>query len=129
VTPTFLALDQVLTIHKYQVAQFGGHEGVRDWNLLHSAVAMPAAMFGGRFLHADLLEMAAAYLFHLVRNHAFVDGNKRVAAAAAVAFLELNNLRFTADADAYANLVLSVARGDVTKTAIAAFFRQNVEEA
>jgi len=127
VTPGFLTLERVLAIHAYQIEQFGGHEGVRDWNLLHSAIAAPAATFGGQFLHTDLCEMAAAYLFHIVKNHAFVDGNKRVGAASAVIFLESNDLCFTADPDAYAELTLSVARGDVSKSAVAEFFRANVK--
>jgi death-on-curing protein len=67
--------------------------------------------------------MAAAYLFHLAKNHPFVDGNKRVAAEAAVMFLEANGLHFVADEDEFADVVLNVARGTTDKTAIAAFFR------
>ena len=127
-TPTFLTLHEVLAIHLDQIARYGGAEGIRDWNLLRSAVAMPTATFNGRFLHTDLHEMAAAYLFHLVKNHPFVDGNKRVGAAAADVFLALNDLVFTADADAYADLVLSVASGRSTpKSAIAEFFRKNAD--
>jgi death-on-curing protein len=89
---------------------------VRDCGLLQSAAAMPAASFGGKFLHSDLCEMAAAYLFHIVQNHPFLDGNKRVGAVAAYVFLALNNVRITAGIDAYAELVLSVARGETAKT-------------
>lgn len=123
--PDFLALDEILAIHEDQIARYGGSEGVRDWGLLQSATAVPAAAFGGRFLHADLSEMAAAYLFHLVQDHPFVDGNKRVGAVAACVFLALNGMRLTADQDAYADLVLSVARGETPKSAVAGFFRAN----
>ena len=58
---------------------------------------MPAASFGGHFLHSDLCEMAAAYLFHIVQNHPFLDGNKRVGTAAAYVFLALNDLRLMAE--------------------------------
>jgi death-on-curing protein len=71
--------------------------------------------------------MAAAYLFHLAKNHPFVDGNKRVAAEAAVMFLEANGLRFVADQDEFADLVLNVARGVADKQAIAAFFRAQTQ--
>lgn len=124
-TPRLLTLERVLAIHQYQIKQFGGLTGVRDWNLLHSAIAAAAVTFGGQFLHTDLCEMAAACLFHIVKNHAFLDGNKRVGAAAAVAFIELSALRFTADPDAYADLTLSVARGDASKSEVAEFFRKN----
>lgn len=86
---------------------------------------MPAASFGGQILHADLYAMAAAYLFHIVQNHPFSDGNKRVGAVAAFIFLALNDLRLTADEDPYADLVLSVARGETPKFAVAEFFRGN----
>ena len=124
-TPSFLTLDEVIDIHRDQIARFGGSEGVRDWGMLQSAVAMPAAGFGAAFFHAELCEMAAAYLFHIVQNHPFIDGNKRVGAMAAYVFLRLNGIRPTADNNAYANLVLSVARGETPKSAVAEFFRAN----
>jgi death-on-curing protein len=127
VEPAFLTLDEVVAIHRDQIDRYGGSLGVRDWGLLQSAIAMPAATFGGQFLHPDLCEMAAAYLFHLVQNHPFIDGNKRVGAAAANVFLEMNDLRLDADEDDYAELVLSVARGDLSKSAAAEFFRTNVK--
>jgi death-on-curing protein len=81
--PLFLDLDHVLRTHHSLIETYGGAEGIRDVGLLHSAIAMPQASFGGQFLHQDLFEMAAAYLYHIVQNHAFVDGNKRTGAAAA----------------------------------------------
>jgi len=127
VEPTFLSLHEILAVHRDQIARYGGSEGVRDWTLLQSAVAMPAAAFGGRFLHPDLYEMAAAYLFHLVQNHPFVDGNKRVGAVAADVFLALNDLLLTAEQDVYADLVLSVVRGETSKSAVAEFFRASAK--
>ncbi len=123
--PTFLTIDEVVAVHRDQIARYGGMEGVRDWGLLQSALAMPAATFGGQFLHGDLCQMAAAYLFHIVQNHPFIDGNKRVGAVAAYVFLALNDMRLTADNDRYAGLVLSVARGETPKSAVAEFFRAN----
>ena len=66
--PTFLSLAEVLEIHQDQVARYGGVSGIRDIDLLKSALAMPPATYSGEFLHTDVYEMAAAYLFHLVRN-------------------------------------------------------------
>ena len=122
-------LDEIIDIHRDQIVHYGGSEGIRDFGMLQSAIAMPAAGFGGQFFHADLCEMAAAYLFHIVRNHPFIDGNKRVGAVAAYVFLALNNLRLTADPTAYADLVFSVARGETPKSAVAEFLRQNVSPA
>lgn len=127
--PAFLTIDEVLAIHRDQIARYGGSAGVRDWGLLQSAIAMPAATFGGQFLHGDLCEMAAACLFHMVQNHPFFDGNKRVGAVAAYVFLSLNDIRLTADNDKYADLVLTVARGETPKSAVAEFFRLNTTPA
>lgn len=126
-SPSFLSLAEVLAIHRDQIQRYGGATGVRDWGLLKSAIAMPAATFDGTHLHADLYSMAAAYLFHLVQNHAFVDGNKRVGAVAAAVFLALNGGNLVADEDAFAELVLSVARGETTKSDVAEFLRANVD--
>jgi death on curing protein len=129
VQPIFLTLDEITDIHRDQIARYGGLEGIRDFGMLQSAIAMPAASFGGQFLHADLCEMAAAYLFHIVQNHQFIDGNKRVGAVAAYVFLALNNVRLTADQASYADLVLSVACGETPKSAVAEFFRANTAPA
>lgn len=121
--PLFIAVDEILEIHRDQVARYGGCLGIRDQGLLESALAMPQAGMGGEYFHADLFEMAAAYLFHLVKNHPFIDGNKRVGAAAALVFLELNHVDVrTASAD-LVDLVLAVAEGRRTKSDVAAFLR------
>ena len=88
--PLFLTFAEIIEIHDYQIEHFGGGEGLRDIELLKSAIGMPSAIFGGEYLHPTILEMAAAYLYHLVENHPFVDGNKRVGAMAALIFLDLN---------------------------------------
>ncbi len=67
--PLFLDVDHVLQIHRSLIDRYGGGEGIRDIGLLHSAIAMPQASFGGQFLRKDLFEMAAAYLYHIVQNH------------------------------------------------------------
>lgn len=123
--PVFLTLDEVVAIHRDQIERYGGALGVRGWGLLQSAIAMPAATFGGQYLHSDLLEMAAAYMFHIVQNHPFIDGNKRVGAVASDVFLTLNDVRLTASEDEYADFVLSVARGETSKSAAAEFLRAN----
>ncbi len=123
--PTFLTLVEILEIHDDQIKRYGGSPGIRDAGLLESALAMPAACFDGRYLHADLFEMAAAYLFHIAKNHPFVDGNKRVGAVAALVFLALNDIEIDADEDAFEQAVLAVAEGRWDKTAIANFLRDN----
>jgi death-on-curing protein len=119
----FLTLEEVVAIHRDQIDRYGGSSGVRDWGLLKSAIAMPAATFGGQFLHTDICEMAAAYLFHIAQNHPFIDGNKRVGAVAADVFLALNGIRLVASEDQFAEVVLATAGGVLSKSAIAEFFR------
>ncbi|MCI0377459.1 MAG: type II toxin-antitoxin system death-on-curing family toxin [Gemmataceae bacterium] len=125
--PSFLTLEEVLEIHRDQIARYGGSAGVRDMGLLQSALAQPRATFGGQFLHADLFEMAAAYLFHLVQNHAFVDGNKRAGAVASLVFLTMNDQDIRMTNDELETLVLSVAEGKTGKKAIAKFFRDHAK--
>jgi death-on-curing protein len=129
VPPVFLTLDEIIDIHRDQIAHYGGSEGIRDWGMLQSAIAVPAVSFGGQFLHADVCEMAAAYLFHIVQNHPFIDGNKRVGAVAAYIFLSLNDIRLKANQAIYGELVFSVARGETSKSTVAEFFRANTAPA
>jgi death-on-curing protein len=119
----FLELDDVLAIHADQIVRYGGSDGVRDLGLLKSALAMPQASFGGEFLHPTLPEMAAAYLFHLVQNHAFIDGNKRIGLAATLAFLGMNDLWLESEPAELLEMVLRVARGEIGKPEIAVFLK------
>lgn len=123
--PLFLGLDEVVEIHSDQIKRYGGHSGIRDIELLKSAIAMPAASFGGDYLHTDIYEMAAAYLYHIVRNHPFIDGNKRTGAVASVVFLMMNGIEINADEDNFEKTVLSAAEGKIDKAVIARFFRNN----
>jgi death-on-curing protein len=121
--PAFLTLDEVLALHADQIERYGGSPGLRDLGLLESAVAAPRATFGGTLLHPTFPEMAAAYLFHLVQNHPFVDGNKRVGLAAAIAFLGLNDVWLEAEEDDLVALVVGVAAGRVGKAEVAVFLK------
>jgi len=123
--PVFLELDEVIEIHHNQIELYGGPEGIRDIELLKSAISLPPATFGGEYLHKNLYEMAAAYLFHIARNHPFIDGNKRTGAAAAAVFLLVNGLELHADEDSFERMVRSVAEGKTGKSIIARYFREN----
>ena len=120
--PLFLTLDEVLEIHAQQIELYGGSDGVRDPAGLESAVAMPMATFGGQFLHPTIPSMAAAYLFHLCQNHAFVDGNKRTGANAAITFLLINEWELDFSEDELVDLVLSVASGTTSKSTLTETF-------
>lgn len=101
--PFHLTVEIVREIHAAAIQEFGGSAGVREPSLLESAVAAPQASIGGRSPYSDLVEMAAAYLFYLCRNHPFIDGNKRAALGACLVFLRLNGLEPTADSPAWKN--------------------------
>jgi death-on-curing protein len=94
---------------------FGGADGLRDEGLLESAVAAPQATFGGESPFTDLVEVAAAYLFYLCRNHPFLDGNKRTAMTSAIVFLRLNGIRTSPDGPDWEALVLDVAASRIDR--------------
>jgi len=125
VEPEFLDIEDVVELHALQLARFGGADGLRDQGLLESALAQPRATFGGVFVHDDLFAMAAAYLFHIVQDHPFVDGNKRTALAAALVFLGLNGFTVEAGDDAVTGLVVGVASGAVSKSEAAVFLQHH----
>jgi death-on-curing protein len=113
-------VEAVLAIHEEVLAAHGGLGGLRDRALLESAVAAPQASFGGQPLIRNPIEIAAAYLFYLCRNHPFVDGNKRTALAAALVFLDANDLLPDAGAptrriDDWESLVLDVANSKLDR--------------
>ncbi len=127
--PVFLTLDEVLALHADQIERYGGSAGLKDAALLESALAAPQATFDGVLLHGSLPEQAAAYLFHLVKNHPFVDANERIGLAAALAFLGLNGLWLEAEPDALAELVVAVASSQADKAEVAVFLKRHLQPA
>jgi len=124
-----LSAEAVLRIHNKVLEAHGGSPGVRDMALLESAVAAPQASFGGQPLITDGVEIAAAYLFYLCRNDAFVDGNKRTALAACLVFLESNELspapfEPAREVDAWEALVLDVAASKLDREQTTARLRR-----
>ena len=124
----FLTLGEILEIHRDQISRYGGRGGIRDVGLLKSAAAMPAAGIRERYLHHDLYEMAAAYLFHIVRNHPFIDGNKRTGIVAALVFLNMNGYELITSGKSLENLVQKVAQGKINKEMITDYFQKNTKK-
>jgi death-on-curing protein len=120
---TFLALAEVIEIHADQIEQYGGRSGIKDINLLTSAVAVPCATFAGDFLHRDIFEMAAAYAFHVSQNHPFVDGNKRTALASALVFLQLNGIGISDPDEKLYESMIKIASGTMIKEELAVILR------
>jgi death-on-curing protein len=121
--PRFLSVAEVEALHAFQLKRYGGMPGLRDRGLLASAVAQAEAGFGGGFFHEFPFGMAAAYFFHLNKNHAFRDGNKRIGVLAALVFLEVNGYVLRAEGPALYGLAMQVARGEVEKAAIETFLK------
>lgn len=124
--PIWIEEHEVLTLHNRLLALDGGASGVRDAGLLQSALARP------RQLHSygtnpDVIDMAAAYISGIVRNHPFVDGNKRTGFVVGILFLELNAARFTASEESAAQAILSLAAGTLDEPSLVAWLRSNAK--
>lgn len=116
----------LIAIHDMQLAEHGGGAGLRDGNLLESALAKPENL--AAYGNPDVAALAAAYGYGISRNHAFIDGNKRTALVAAELFLQLNGWRLVVDdADCVLTMLL-VATGDITEDAFADWLRLNAHK-
>lgn len=107
----FLSIEDVILIHKNQIELYGGAKDIRDHGLLESAINQPMATFDGISLHPSLFDKAAAYLYYLCKNHPFLDGNKRVALASSLVFLDINGYEILDPNEILYNFVIGVAEG------------------
>ena len=123
--PDFFSLAEVLDFHMEQIELYGGNHGVRDMGLLESALAMPVSGMGDSYFHAFPFEMAAAYMFHIVQNHPFIDGNKRTGLAACLYFLELHGTEINVDPDELERFVRAVAKEEIQKPEVAKFLEEH----
>jgi len=121
--PDWLTYEQVLAIHARQLRRYGGAPGLRDEGILRSALERPVNKW--QYEQADLALLAAAYAFGLAKNHAFVDGNKRVAFITMVVFLRKNGVRFAPDQAQSTKIILALAAGEVSEDNLARWIRDN----
>lgn len=126
--PRFLSVDDIRTLHAIAIEDQGGDASLRDRALLESAVATPAQQFQGQYLHETIPAMAAAYAFHICKNHPFVDGNKRAGTAAMIAFLSDNGWSFDATADEAEPAIVQMAAGTMAKPAFTEWLARHVHE-
>ncbi len=121
----YLNKEIVLEIHKIQLEEHGGMNGIRDHGGLDSAIAQPQASFGGGDLYPTVFDKAAAYAFHLAEAEAqaFVDGNKRVALASALTFLALNAYEFPTDQSQFYDAMIAIAKHELDKEGLSNLFR------
>ena len=124
-TPNWLLRSVVEAMHFEQIAEHGGASGIRDPGLLDSALARPLNLWA--YASPTLFELAASYAFGVVKNHPFVDGNKRTAFLSAYLFLRLNGWRLIASHDDAVRMVLSLAAGDLDEFEFAQWLESNSE--
>lgn len=123
-----LTLGEVLALHRRILAESGGRSGVRDLGAIASALSQPRLSVGGNDAYPTLIEKAAALGHSLIRNHGFVDGNKRIAHAAMEVFLVMNGMEITASIDEQERFMFSLAAGEISRDALAYWLRSNVTE-
>jgi len=121
--PLWITYGQTIAIHSRQLRRFGGAAGLRDEGMLRSALERPINKWTCE--QAPLPELAAAYAFGLAKNHAFVDGNKRIAFMAMMVFLRKNGVAFAPDPAQAAKIILSLAAGEVSEESLTRWIRDN----
>ncbi|HLC07641.1 MAG TPA: type II toxin-antitoxin system death-on-curing family toxin [Candidatus Babeliales bacterium] len=120
----FLTLEDVKLIQINQINRYGGLHGLRDENLLDSAINYPRATFDQKYLHPDIYHMASSYMYAIIKNHPFLDGNKRTGLIVAILFLAYNDIFIDAQDDELFDLTVSMAQSKITESEAAIFFKQ-----
>ena len=123
----FISLDQAIYLHELSIKNFGGRSGIRDYGLLNSAINLPQTTFLGKYLYKDIFEMACAYAFHLIKNHPFVDGNKRVGVLGAIIFFEINGYKVNFTNEELVDFGLAIACSKINKTEIVRIFKNKIQ--
>lgn len=122
-----LSKRQILLLHSMLVAQSGGMDGLRDEGLLDAAINMPLQTFGGQELYPTILEKAARLGYGLIRNHPFLDGNKRIGTHAMLVFLDINNITLSYEDEDLISMILHVAAGAMDCNAFLEWLKAHVE--
>lgn len=121
--PRWITYEQAIAIHSKQLRRFGGAPGLRDEGMLRSALERPINKW--RYEQSELAELAAAYAFGLAKNHAFVDGNKRIAFMSMMSFLLKNGVAFAPEPAHATAMILSLAAGEVSEDSLTRWIRDN----
>jgi len=121
--PLWITYEQATAIHARQLRRFGGAPGLRDEGMLRSALERPVNKW--RYEQASLAELASAYAFGLAKNHAFVDGNKRIAFMAMMTFLLKNGVAFDPEPAPSTMIILALAAGEVSEESLTRWIRDN----
>ena len=121
----FIPKDIILYFHNQLIQTYGGSFGIRDEDLLDSALKQAKATYEGKFLHNNIYKIAAAYGFHLCNNHPFVDGNKRIALVAMDIFLQRNGFEIIASEKETYTLIMALSTGELTKKELSEWLEDN----
>jgi death-on-curing protein len=124
----YLTLKEVLELHRRIIQQSGGLAGIREVGMLESALAQPLMTFGGEEFYPTIVEKASALSFSLIKNHPFLDGNKRIGHAAMETFLVLNGYEVGAPVDEQEQVILKVASGEIERDSFTDWLRTNIIE-
>ncbi len=124
----FLTKEFILHFHRQLLSEYSGRPGLRDEGLLESALAQAQMTIDGKYLHPDIFEMAAAYGYHICQNHAFIDGNKRLALVAIDTFLQMNGWELIADEKETYITILRLAAGELNKQQLSKWIREYVQK-
>lgn len=123
----FITITRVLAIHDYAVKRYGGSQGIRDIGLVESAIARPQSGFGGEYLYKNIFDMAASLLQSLLKNHPFVDGNKRTALFSTGIFLKINGYKLTNKHEEEVEFAVKVDNKNLSLEEISAWLKENSE--
>jgi len=123
-----ISLRQVLLLHEYMVRKYGGSSGVRDLNMLKSAVHRPFATFAGQDLYQNIYLKSGALIQSIVKNHPFLDGNKRTAFSASFIFLKNNGILITASQNKVVSLMVDVANKNLSVDEISSWLKKHTRK-
>jgi death-on-curing protein len=124
-----LEVDDILQLYDVVMEKYGGVKGIRDRRLLESALAQPQVILFGEMVYKNLYEIGAAYFFYIIKNHPFIDGNKRVGLLATLTFFEINGFIVEVDSDSLYQLTQYVADSTLTLEDVAKFFEESSKKA
>lgn len=122
----YLSLEEVLLLHKKEIDRFGGSHGIRDRGLLLSAIAQAELSLFGDLVYKNAYEVAGTYAYHIIKNHPFIDGNKRIGILAAMTFLQINDMHIQTDHEELYDLAIDIASSKIDKEAVIAFFKDRI---
>ncbi len=121
----FIPKQIILHFHEQLIQLYGGSTGIRDEELLDSALEQPKTTFDESYLHNSIFKMASAYGFHLCKNHPFIDGNKRIALVAMDTFLQKNGYEITASEKETYKIIIALSSGEISKEELTKWLKQN----